>query len=130
MLVDQISKLQEVLADEIPTLNLGGCIHFAYYCSKRLRELNIEHSVFLFDYVPVYNAYKHFKGVTHVALYIPGIEGFDGHKFSPFKRLYDYRRKVTLNLDRLRNDYEWNHDYDTRNNQKLEELVNTYIYGD
>lgn len=129
MLVDEISKLQAVLNKEVPDLNCGGCIHFAYYMSKRLKELNIEHSVFLFDYIPVYNSYKHFKTVTHVGVYIPGIEGFDGHKFRPFKKMFDYRRKVTLNLDKLRNDYEWNYEYDTSQNQKLEQFINTYING-
>lgn len=127
MLIDEISKLHEILKVEIPTLNNGGCIHFAYYMSKRLKELNVPHSVYLFDYIPVYNTYKHFQSVTHVGVYIPGIEGFDGHKFKPFKKLYDYKRKVTLNLDRLRNDYKWCEVYDCNNNQKLEKFINTYI---
>lgn len=127
MLVDEIAKLQEVLREEIPWLNMGGCIHFAYYCSERLKQLNIKHSVYLFDYIPVYSTYKHFKSVTYVGIYIPGIEGFDGHKFKPFKKVYDYHRKVNLSLDKLRKDYEWADGYDVNNNSKLKQLINTYI---
>lgn len=129
MLLDQIQNLHEVLKKEIVNLNYGGCIHFAYFCSKRLRVLNIPHSVYLFDYVPINNTYKHFKSVTHVGIYTPETGGFDGVKFKDFKKIYDYQRKVTLNLEKLRSDYEWCSVYDTSQNEKLEQLINTYING-
>jgi hypothetical protein len=129
MLKDQIQNLHKIIAGEIRNISYGGCIHFAYYCSKRFKELNIPHSVYLFDYVPVYNNYKHFESVTHVGIYTPETGGFDGLNFKDFKKIYDYKRKVTLNLDKLRNDYEWCHIYDTSQNERLEQLINTYING-
>lgn len=44
----QIVELHKKIKD-ISFINFGGCAHFAYFLSKRLKDLNIEHDIVAFD---------------------------------------------------------------------------------
>lgn len=46
--LDKIKELHRKLAT-LYNLNNGGCVHFAYFFSKRLRQLKIKHNIVVFD---------------------------------------------------------------------------------
>lgn len=131
LLVDKISTLQSKISKSIYGINFGGCIHFAYYFSKRLKELNIDHKIVFTDYVPINLSYDQFTSVSHVAVYIKNIGYIDGediHEDTSFKKQYIRHVKVsTKKLDAFRNGYEWNDEYDIFQNSRLEILINKYI---
>ena len=130
---DKINKLQKKISEEIEFINCGGCIHFAYYFSKRLRELGIEHSVAFRDITQFDLTYARYTPSQHVAIYIEGIGYIDGiSTVQDFKQNY-YIVKVTKSislkkLDYFRNEYEWNYLYDTEQNHKVGQLINKYIH--
>ena len=72
-LEEKIHNLQDKISEEICLINCGGCIHFAYYFSRRLKELNIEHKIAFMDDYNIRLEYKNFEPVRHVMVYIPNI---------------------------------------------------------
>ena len=130
---DKINKLQKKISKEIDCINSGGCIHFAYYFSKRLRELRIEHSV-AFRHPSQFDlTYAGYFPSEHVAIYIEGIGYIDGEStVQDFKEDYyivRVSRSISLKkLNYFRNEYEWNDWYDTKQNRKVEQLINKYIH--
>ena len=130
---DKINKLQKKISKEIDSINNGGCIHFAYYFSKRLRELGIEHSVAFRHTTQFDLTYARYDPSQHVAIYIEGIGYIDGEStVQDFKEDY-YIVKVSKSislkkLNYFRNEYEWNDWYDTKQNRKVEQLINKYIH--
>ena len=130
---DKIKKLQREIFKEISWINNGGCIHFAYYFSKRLRELGIEHSVAFRHKTQFDLTYARYGPSQHVAIYIEGIGYIDGEStVQDFKEDYYIVRvskSVSLKkLDYFRNEYKWNNLYDTEQNRKVEQLIYKYIY--
>lgn len=130
LLEDQIKKLQNDINKNIDYINNGGCIHFSYFFSKRLRELNIKHKVAFHDYDKISLSYNKFNSVFHVTIYIENIGFIDGNVINK-KNNYTYIRKISnislIKLNSFRNDYKWNNTYNTKQNNKLELLINKYI---
>lgn len=129
---DKIKKLQKKIFKEISYINNGGCIHFAYYFSKRLRELGIEHSVAFRHTTQFDLTYARYDPSQHVAIYIEGIGYIDGEStVQDFKEdCYIVKVSKSISLKKLnyfRNEYEWNDWYDTEQNHKVEQLINKYI---
>ncbi len=126
----KIKNLQKAITENIYYLNCGGCIHFAYFFSKKLRELNIYHKVCFTSDSEIDLSYRGFASVMHVTIYIPGIGYIDG-KSTKDKLIEMYNVETDhislTKLNRLRREYEWNHDYDIDQNRKLNNLIKKYI---
>ena len=73
-----IESLQDKISRSIRDINEGGCIHFAYYFSKRLAELKIFHKILFVDIDPIDLTYNGFVPVNHVLVWIPEIGYVDG----------------------------------------------------
>jgi hypothetical protein len=127
----QIKKLQKQITKQISDINHGGCIHFAYYFSKKLRELKIDHKVVLLDYDHIDVRYDHFGPVAHLMIYIEGVGYIDGEEtFVSLRRRYSYFKHTNLSikkLDKFRNEHQWNMSYDTDQNNKVEALIQKNI---
>ena len=134
-LSEQVSGLQKEIRKSIDALNSGGCINFAYYFSKKLRELNIDHKVVFTDYDKINFTYKKFVAVSHVLIYIDNIGWIDGEETytnDSFKKTYARQlKKISLvKLNNLRSyKYGWNVWYERSQNAKLEKLINKHIYA-
>lgn len=130
---DKINKLQKEISKEIKFINQGGCIHFAYYFSKRLRELGIKHSI-VFQHDTYFTlTYKNYIPSQHVVVYIEGIGYIDGEStmqsFEDGMSVVRFSERISLTkLDYFRNEFAWNSLYDKSQNRKVEKLINKYIY--
>ena len=130
---DKINKLQKEISKEIKFINQGGCIHFAYYFSKRLRELGIKHSI-VFQHDTYFTlTYKNYIPSQHVVVYIEGIGYIDGEStmqsFEDGMSVVRFSERISLTkLDYFRNKFKWNFLYDKSQNRKVEKLINKYIY--
>ena len=130
---DKINKLQKEISKEIKCINQGGCIHFAYYFSKRLRELGIKHSI-VFQHDTYFTlTYKNYIPSRHVVVYIEGIGYIDGEStmqsFEDGMSVVRFSERISLTkLDYFRNKFEWNFMYDESQNREVEKLINKYIY--
>lgn len=118
-LVEKISKLQKFNKRNICDLNQGGCIQFAYYFSKELKKLKVNHEVVLLDYSTIKKYYfEAFISVNHVLVYIPTIGYVDG--INTYSEEYLFKKydlspipdKFPLNKYRLK--ANWNTDYNKR----------------
>lgn len=135
-LKEQIKTLQDEITANIRNINLGGCIQFVYFFSKRLTELNIKHSVSLADKWDDlklnYNSFAN-CGLDHVMIYIPKIGYIDGEKTVDLKRLkakYNYVHTRVVSLSRIKRFASiggWNPAYNPDQNDLLEELINKII---
>ena len=130
---EKINKLQKEILKKIKCINQGGCIHFAYYFSKRLRELGIKHSI-VFQHDTYFTlTYKNYIPSHHVVVYIEGIGYIDGEStmqsFEDGMSVVRFSERISLTkLDYFRNKFEWNFIYDKSQNRKVEKLINKYIY--
>ena len=135
VLPEQVSRLQKEIRKSIDALNSGGCINFAYYFSKKLRELNIDHKVVFTDYDKINFTYKKFAAVSHVLIYVDNIGWIDGEETytnTSFKKNYVRQlKKIPLvKLNNLRSyKYGWNNWYEKSQDTKLEKLINKHIYA-
>jgi len=131
--VRQIKALQKDIKKYIDSINYGGCVHFAYYFSKKLSYLGIKnHVVFLDKSDPIKISYKDFDGVDHAMVFIPNIGYIDGLRIVKDFRELNYRyikSKIPLTkLDNFRNMEDiWCSDYDTEQNFLLQDLINEHI---
>ena len=129
---DKIAKLQKEIRNKISRINHGGCIHFAYYFSKRLRELGIEHKVVFNNHSPIDLRYDWFDPCYHVCVYVDGIGYIDGLETGSIPwGPTDYIRRANVSLKKLdyfRKELEWNDLYDTRQNKTVEKLIKKFIY--
>jgi len=134
-LENKIAKLQKKLKRKIKYINRGGCIQFAYYFSKTLRELKVEHKVVFIDDEPISLTYNGFIPPTHVLIHIPNIGYIDGHdlypRFGDIRNEYfeeEYQRHVNISLKKLnkfRTSYSWNRTYDAqKHNKTIEQTIN------
>lgn len=130
VLQSQIVKLQERINSNISEINFGGCIHFAYYFSKKLNELNIPHKVFFGNYDSIDLRYEYLDSVNHVMIYIEGIGYIDGKKTLTSSPNYRYKRCLKVSekkLNTMRKTCDWNNWYETSNNTYLSKLINKFI---
>lgn len=133
-LEENIIKLQQKLKKNVKRLNNGGCIHFAYFFSKKLKELNVNHKIVFINEIPISISYNDFYPTVHVLIHIPEIGYIDGHDF--FTRLEDvfieyseeeYYKHVKLSnkkLNTFRKVKGWNCMYDTKHNKTIEKSIN------
>lgn len=134
-LEQSIRELQRQVRNEIEYINSGGCIHFAYYFSKKLTKLGVDHKIYFTDYEPIYLNYDNYQASSHVMVYIPKIGYIDGYELHKTRKTigreyYSVRTKIsTKKLDNFRNCYCWNPTYDTDQNKKLESLIEKTDYG-
>ena len=132
-LVYQIFDLQKDIEKHVDFINEGGCVHFAYYFSKKLSLLKIEnYIVFLDKSNPIKISYRDFNSFNHAMVFIPDIGYIDGVKTIQDVKEYGYRykrSKISLTkLDNFRNmEGMWCSNYDTEQNFLLQELINEHI---
>lgn len=130
-----IKELQTTIRKQISGLNSGGCAIFAYYFSKRLRELNIPHSIVFLNCDPFdksFFTYKNMYEIDHVAIIIPGIGIFDGYGFD--KGLYYHRKSIShkrislkkLEFYSLKGHFVWSSLYSRSQNSKLSKLIASF----
>ena len=126
----KIKSMQEEIRKNIYSLNCGGCIHFAFYFSKRLEELNIPHKIFLGNKNSTKIDVSNFEPVNHVMVYVHKLGYIDGYKTVRFAKL-SFRRHVltNINLNRrsIRNHPNWNSDYDVSQNRLLNTIIKKHI---
>jgi hypothetical protein len=130
----KIKALQKDIKSSIDNINKGGCIHFAYFLSKKLSFLKIPHKVVLIDRsqkIDIRNNF--FVGANHAFVFIDGIGYVDGEETckSYVTNWYPYKRsfKSVKKLDYFRNMPDiWSDIYDTEDNFLLEDLINKHIY--
>lgn len=130
VLQSQIKKVQDGIYSKVYNINQGGCIHFAYYLSKRLNKLKIPHKVFFGNYSRIDLRYEYFESVSHVMIYIDGIGYIDGTDILVTSPYHSYKRCVKVSekkLNTMRNYYEWNNWYDLKQNSTVSKLINKYI---
>jgi hypothetical protein len=122
----QILNIQKEIASRIKNINNGGCVHFAYFLSKRLTELSIKHKVYFLNYYHPVN-----KGDTadHVMVKVDGIGVVDGKSilktFSNLRR----RRQFKENLNVMRKHPNWNEAYKKTQNQILSNIIRKHLNG-
>ena len=129
MLRERIIKMQNDIRFKIDCMNQGGCVHFAYYFSKRLRELGIDHKIAFGCYDKIDLTYNYYIPSAHLMVYIPEIGFIDGINTSNSIN-YPRRRVVSMSLTKLdyfRSELEWNSCYETKQNSKLEKIINKFI---
>lgn len=131
----QIEELQTETSKKIEWLNSGGCIRFAYYMSRKLHELNINHSICYRqqNYLPLKLTKNQFVAVSHVFIYIPKIGYFDGYEFIPKGNIrpYGYKYKnyksPLSSLEYYIYKRGWNTLYNSENDELLVMLIDKYI---
>jgi len=140
---EQIQELQSTIRVKIINLNSGGCVHFAYYFSKRLKELKIDHSITLVNESyddPISITYKGFQPVMHILVHIPEIGYIDGYSTynilskgsflngSRSRVFYKKISKISVKkLDYFRQTGAWNPIYNVNQNKSLESIINSII---
>lgn len=144
-----MSILKKAISDiisetkNIPYLNHGGCIHFAYFMSKGLSELGVNHKIIGLFNISYGGFNKNFDfvkefiedGCSHLLIYIKGIGYFDGTDFikhpSDFDRRYEYFiRELPLHLDYndiRKNKRIWNSSYDRTYNKFIERVIKNKV---
>lgn len=129
-------SIQSEIKNKIHCINNGGCIHFAYYLSKRLTELRIPHSTYFTDYDPIRISKSHFAPLNHVMIYIKGVGYIDGKvtikKYRDLDRSL-YNRLVTLSSNKLnvfRFKNGWNTAYNVNQNSRLEKIIRKHLTDD
>ena len=127
-LAARIILMQSDIRENIEYINNGGCIHFAYFFSKALKDLKIPHTVLFFNPGPIYTTYSTFESVSHVMVKIGRVGIIDGLRTYDSSFSYSKNKKeLSLSLNRLRKEYEWNFLYDTKQNRKLNKIIRKYI---
>lgn len=120
-----IDDLQCRISEEIEDLNYGGCIHFAYYLSKKLKSLKIEHKIALLDHSKTYITKNMFnqRGINHVMIFIPEIGFVDGYKTYEGTPPYYYKNYKQLSFAIRKNRYVWNPTYDITQNPRVRQII-------
>lgn len=120
-----IDDLQYRISDEIENLNYGGCIHFAYYLSKKLKSLNIDHKITLLDHCKAFITKDKFRenGVSHVMIFIPEIGFVDGYRTYEGNPPYYYKNYKQISFAVRHYDWIWNPSYDTSQNNRLRQII-------
>lgn len=129
---DSIGLIQVRLSNEVIFLNNGGCIHFAYYFSKRLRKLGIDHKIVLCNSYNI-NPFSYLQqagGINHVMVYIRGVGYIDGHNtYSTLERLHHNIHYKNINLGIIRNFNGWSPYYNSKKyNPIVRKVVNTLLW--
>lgn len=126
-----ITNIQKTLRNN-EMLNSGGCVHFAYYLSKKLQELNIKHSLHCFMYTYEDSLDILDSGCRHIVVNIPEVGIIDGHNtFQTMDNFGYFMSKVidfpkSINLNKLRNTkYLWNSTYSVKYNQIISRVINS-----
>lgn len=126
-------KLNKDIKKHTNSINRGGCVHFAYFLSKKLRSLKIEHSIVFGSWEPIPGV-KHLNTVTHIMVHIEGIGYIDGTDiFKKVSSKYKYVKIVkaaTLPLKKFERYcwiYGWNPQYNTDQNVLVANFIDTYI---
>ena len=128
---NKLKELQSEINRSITGVNSGGCIHFAYFMSNRLTELNIEHKIYFFDY-DLPEQFSEHELCNHVMIYIRGIGFFDG--LQTYSSIKSAKNKHGFsvsdreeNLAQLRKIEGWNEEYNRYQNFKLRKLIYSII---
>lgn len=121
----QILNIQKEISARITYINNGGCIHFAYYLSKRLKELAIPHKVYFLN---IHHNIEEGDTVDHVMVKVDGIGLIDGTKIN--KSFSNYgKRKHTPNLEKIRFHNNWRTTYKKTQNQVLQNIIRKHLNG-
>ena len=133
LLAEDIKELQWEIQDSICNLNKGGCMHFAYFFSKKLVELTVEHSIYFVNNFPILVSYRDFNPPMHIMIFISNIGYIDGYSTYKsrgavrveYSTQFNYRHtKLSLKkMNCFRNARGWNWMYDTDQNIHLEKLI-------
>lgn len=124
---DKIKIIQKEIINNIEDINSGGCIHFAYFFSKKLLELNIDHKICFTDDSDDFVNDENFI-CSHVMIYIPEVGLFDGYGFRQ-RNNYNYSTLISPNndfLNNLRKDRQWSTVYDRYQNFKLYKIISNF----
>jgi hypothetical protein len=126
---EKIELLQKYLNRQMPYLNEGGCVHFAYFFSRRLTELNISYKIILLDYDNIKYKLSNNEGVSHVVVYIQGIGYIDGHetKKQIKRNVYNKLPYQLSSTNYIRKHYSWNDTYNVKQNRLLSRMINKII---
>ena len=120
----RIENIQRNLYLNVPNLNSGGCIQFAYFFSKKLESLGVPHRVYYMDdYTELTLAER--ETCAHVVVYIHNIGYIDGYEtFKNFKDSHFRYKAVRTDIDKTRKSKRWNTFY---NKKKYNSVVKKTI---
>lgn len=112
---------------DIPWINNGGCVHFAYFLSSTLKRYGIKHSVIAINRkyygITIKDIFN--EGCSHLVVYIKGIGYIDAEKtedkLSNFYSFDIVSDRVTddIDLNKLRNTDVWRELYDRKKYDKV-----------
>lgn len=127
---EKIKNLQLEIQFRIDHINEGGCIHFAYFLSKKLKELKISHKIIYLNSSPLEKP----RSCAHVVVYIPNIGYVDGRKTIKTKAELTSSRSYKCYHDfseyehnHVRLTGNWNWSYWKRQNKLLSYLIKKHI---
>lgn len=125
-------NLAEIIKDiqtslDIPWINNGGCVHFAYFLSSTLKRYGIKHSVIAinrkYQGITIKDIFN--EGCSHLVVYIKEIGYIDAErtedKLSKFYTFDIISERVTddIDLNELRNTDVWRELYDKQKYNKV-----------
>lgn len=124
----QILNLQKELNSRITNINKGGCIHFAYFLSKRLNELNISNKVYFLNVKQHHIVYPE-QSADHVMVKVDKIGLIDGtsilKSFSNYKRRRQFKEDWRIVLKNP----NWSKVYKKTQNQLLNNIIKKHLNG-
>lgn len=120
-----IKNIQKDLREKVISLNSGGCVHFAYFLSRKLNSLGIK------NYIIFEGTRDKNDSCSHALVKIEGHPGYiDGYKTSNYCNSYHYKHKNYSDINRLRkNKMLWNCIYNIKNNSLVSKIINKHFNG-
>lgn len=126
-----IQNINKAIKKTVLNVNSGGCAHFAYYLSKKLSQLNTEHTVVLLN-----NRYESpiedfSETVAHVMIHVKELGYIDGEGiYSKLPVRYTFVKHFNAilgELDYYRNKDGWNWLYSIEQNLSIEKIISDYL---
>lgn len=143
-----INKLSLIISDiqkEInnPTINCGGCVHFAYFLSEKLKRFGYKHNIVAintFSYFIDFEEEKEYLlnyqgGCSHLVIHIPKIGYVDAEvTVKNVKSLYRkdisfhvFMLPESFDLNKLRHKDLWNDSYNRQYNKELNKIISKHF---
>ena len=143
-----INKLSLIISDiqkeiDNPSINCGGCVHFAYFLSKKLKHFGYKHNIvaintfnFFIDFKEEKQYLLNYKGgCSHLVVHIPKIGYVDAElTVKNVKSLcrkdisfHTFMLPESFDLNKLRHKNIWNNSYDRQYNRKLNQIISKHF---
>lgn len=141
-----INKLLLIISDiqnEInnPAINCGGCVHFAYFLSKKLKRFGYKYDIVAINIDNCFIDLEEEKeyllnyqgGCSHLVVHIPKIGYIDAERTArSLKSFYNFytdtfKLPESFDLNKLRSKDIWNDEYDRKYNKDLNKIISKHF---